>query len=196
MKKFYYIVLCAILLLSMVGCYKVNSQQSIEGSVDDKVLVVYFSRTGNTRTLAEYAAQYYSADIYEIVAKVPYTEEDIDYNNSSSRTSIEQNDAAARPEIEGKVDNMADYNVIVLAYPIWWGQAPRIINTFLESYDLAGKTIIPCCTSASSGIGSSAENLHKHTSESVTWVDGKRFAAGASKADIARWLEEVYPTTH
>ena len=157
------------------------------------ILVAYFSRTGNTKPLAEYAAEYYGADIYEILAEEPYTDEDIDYTDSDSRTTIEQNDESVRPAIDGSVENMDQYDVIVLAYPIWWGQAPRIIDSFLESYDFSGKTIIPFCTSASSDIGSSDDELYDLVSDSVTWIQGKRFAAGTSYEEVSAWLGEVYP---
>lgn len=167
----------------------VEPEESLESAAS--VLVVYFSRTGHTRPLAEYAADYFEADLYEIEAKDPYTDEDIDYGNSDSRTSKEQNDPSVRPEIEGNVDNMDQYDTIVLAYPIWWGQAPRIIDTFLESYDFTGKTILPLCTSASSDIGSSDEDLYGLVSDTVTWIKGKRFAIGTDEATFTAWLDEV-----
>ena len=169
------------------------SAESTDSETGANILVAYFSRTGNTKPLAEYAAEYYGADLYEILAEEPYTDEDIDYSDSDSRTSIEQNDRSVRPKIDGSVENMDQYDVIVLAYPIWWGQAPRIIDTFLESYDFSGKTIIPFCTSASSDIGSSDDELYDLVSESVTWIQGKRFAAGSSYEEISAWLEEMYP---
>ena len=169
------------------------TEDDLTQDAGSKVLVAYFSRTGNTKPLAEYAASYYGADLYEIVAAEPYTDEDIDYGDSNSRTTIEQNDVTVRPEINGNVSDMDQYDTIILAYPIWWGQAPRIISTFLESYDFSGKTIVPFCTSASSDIGSSDDDLHSLVSETATWIDGKRFAAGTSEADFTAWLEEVYP---
>ena len=169
------------------------SAESTDSETGANILVAYFSRTGNTKPLAEYAAEYYGADIYEILAEEPYTDEDIDYSDSESRTTIEQNDKSVRPEIDGSVENMDQYDAIVLAYPIWWGQAPRIIDTFLESYDFSGKTIIPFCTSASSDIGSSDDELYDLVSDSVTWIQGKRFAAGSSYEEVSAWLEEVYP---
>ena len=107
------------------------SAESTDSETGANILVAYFSRTGNTKPLAEYAAEYYGADIYEILAEEPYTDEDIDYSDSESRTTIEQNDKSVRPQINGSVENIDQYDVIVLAYPIWWGQAPRIIDTFL-----------------------------------------------------------------
>lgn len=150
-------------------------------------LVVVFSRTGHTKPLAEYAADYLDADLFEIEAAVPYTDADIAYY-TNCRANREQNDPAARPEIANEVKNMEQYDTIVLAYPIWHGQAPKIIYTFLESYDFTGKTIIPFCTSASSGIGSSATNLHALAPDAV-WKDGRRFAIGTSKETVKNWLK-------
>lgn len=161
-------------------------QNSVKGK---KSLVVYFSCTGTTKKIAEYVQQSTGADIYRIEAEVPYTAEDLNYGDASTRATKEQNDSSARPAIAGKVENMSQYQNVVIVYPIWWGQAPRIISTFLESYDFKGKTIVPVCTSHSSGIGSSAVNLHSLVDESVTWMEGKRFAADTSKDDVRKWLE-------
>ncbi len=127
--------------------------------------------------------------MYEIEAETPYTSKDLDYNTSGSRANKEQDDAGARPAISGKVEDMDKYQTVVLAYPIWWGEAPRIISTFLESYDFSGKTVVPFCTSHSSGIGSSDKNLHSLVADSTEWKDGKRFAAGTSKSEITKWLD-------
>ena len=162
-----------------------------EKDMERKILVVYFSATGTTKPLAEYAAEILSADLYEIVPETPYTEEDLAYY-TDGRADREQNDSSARPAISGGVENMEEYDTIILGYPIWHGQAPRIISTFLESYDFSGKTILPFCTSHSSGIGSSASNLHSLCADSVTWLEGKRFGSGASKSEIESWLKEKW----
>ncbi len=149
-------------------------------------LVVVFSRTGNTKPLAQYAADYLNADFFEIEAAVPYTDADIAYY-TDCRADREQRDPDARPAIAGAVAQMDSYQTVVIAYPIWHGQAPKIIYTFLESYDFTGKTIIPFCTSASSPLGTSASNLHALAPNAV-WKDGRRFAAGTSQAVIEAWL--------
>lgn len=154
---------------------------------ENKVLVVYFSATGTTKTLAEYAADILGADIYEILPEIPYTGADLAYY-TDGRADKEQNNPTARPAISGSVQNIEQYNTVLLSYPIWHGQAPRIISTFLESYDFSGKTILPFCTSHSSGIGSSATELQSLT-KNAKWFDGKRFSADTSKEDIAAWLE-------
>lgn len=152
-----------------------------------KTLVAYFSATNTTRPLAEYASDILNADLYEIVAENPYTDADLAYY-TNGRADREQNDPSARPAISGGVENMADYDVIFLGYPIWHGQAPRIISTFLESYDLTGKTIVPFCTSHSSGIGSSDTNLHSLAS-GANWLAGRRFAGGTTRSTIEDWID-------
>lgn len=163
-----------------------------EGDMVNKanILVVYFSRTGTTKPLAEYAADYLKADVFEIEAAIPYTDEDIAYY-TDCRADREQNDPSARPEIAKAVENMEQYDMVLLGYPIWHGQAPRIISTFLESYDFSGKTILPFCTSHSSDIGNSDTALHELVSYDTTWLKGKRFAAETSKEEIMAWLNEM-----
>ena len=156
-------------------------------STGSKTLVAYFSATGTTRQIAEMTADILGADLYEIVPVIPYTADDLNYNNGSSRANKEQNDTAARPEISGNTPSMANYDVVFLGYPIWHGQAPRIISTFLESSDFSGKTIIPFCTSHSSGIGSSDTNLHS-LAANANWLSGIRFAAGTSRNMIEEWI--------
>lgn len=155
-------------------------------SAGDRILVAYFSATGTTRTLAEYAADILNANLYEIVPEVPYTDSDLAYY-TDCRADQEQGDPDARPVIAGTVDRMADYDVVFLGYPIWHGQAPRIISTFLESYDFTGKTIVPFCTSHSSGIGSSDTNLHV-LAGNANWLSGRRFSAGTSYETIEDWI--------
>lgn len=166
------------------------SEPEQESDMETKTLVVYFSATGTTKPLAEYAAEILNADLYEIVPEDPYTEEDLAYY-TNGRADQEQNDASARPAISGGVENMAEYDTILLGYPVWHGQAPRIVSTFLESYDFSGKTIIPFCTSHSSGIGSSADNLHPLCSDSTEWLEGRRFAGETSRAAMEEWLNDT-----
>lgn len=170
-----------------------NTTTSTQEKSDDStnILVAYFSCTGTTGQVAEWIASETDADIYEIVAADLYTDEDLNYNNSSSRANQEQADSSARPEIEGSVADISQYDTIFLGYPIWHGQAPKIIYTFLESYDLSDVTIIPFCTSHSSGIGSSAENLHSLCDDSVSWDDGIRFSGDATEDDVIEWIESL-----
>lgn len=166
------------------------STEEQEADVSTKTLVVYFSCTGTTELVAEYITEILGADSYQIVPEDPYTEADLAYY-TNGRADQEQNDPDVRPAISGGVENMDEYDTIILGYPIWHGQAPRIISTFLESYDFSGKMIVPFCTSHSSGIGSSASNLHSLCAESVEWRDGKRFESGVSKESVQKWIEEI-----
>ena len=151
--------------------------------------MAYFSRTGNTKPLAEYAAEYLGATLFEITAKIPYTDEDIAYY-TDCRADREQKDESARPEIATAVENMNKYDTVIIAHPIWHGIAPRIISTFLESYDFSGKTLLTFCTSASSPLGQSAKQLQELTPNS-TWLESKRFAIGTSREEIEKWLDDV-----
>lgn len=155
-----------------------------------KVLVAYFSATNTTEGIAEHIANGLNADLYEIVPEVPYTTADLNYNDNNSRSSIEMNDANARPAISGSVDNMQEYDIVFIGYPIWWGDAPKIINTFLENYDFSGKTIVPFCTSGSSGIGSSAVDLQQRTS-GANWLGGERFNGNDSQDAILKWVDSL-----
>ena len=166
------------------------STEEQEADVSTKTLVVYFSCTGTTELVAEYITEILGADSYQIVPENPYTEADLAYY-TNGRADQEQDDPDARPAISGGVENMDAYDTIILGFPIWHGQAPRIISTFLESYDFSGKTIVPFCTSHSSGVGSSADNLHSLCAESVEWRAGKRFESGVSKESVQKWIEEI-----
>ena len=164
-------------------CQQHGITQTEEGG---RTLVAYFSATGTTRPLAEYAAEILDADLYEIIPVEPYTDADLDYY-SGGRADQEQDDPDARPAISGSVVDMEQYDTVLVGYPIWHGQAPRIISTFLESYDFSGKTIVPFCTSHSSGIGSSDDNLHP-LAPGANWLEGTRFAGGTTKEEIEMWI--------
>ena len=158
-------------------------------STGSSILVVYFSTDDTIRAAAFTIADELSADLFEIQPVEPYTADDVNYHNSQSRTSIEQNDPQARPAIASLPEDLSRYDTILLGYPIWWGQAPRILYTFMESVDLTGKTIIPFCTSGSSGAGSSASNLQKLTGENTVWLDAKRISNGSSAEEIRAWAK-------
>lgn len=152
-----------------------------------KTLVVYFSATGTTKGVAEQIASFTGADTYEITAAQPYTSDDLNYNDSDSRTTKEQNDKSVRPEISSEKLDLAGYSTIYIGYPIWWGEEPRIMDTFVESYDFSGKTMIPFCTSGSSGIGSSGDNLEENAG-SGNWLEGERLS---SSSDIEEWINSL-----
>lgn len=157
---------------------------------DHKVLVAYFSATGTTKGVAEHIANGLNADIYEIVPEEPYTDADLDYNDNNSRTTIEMNDPNARPVISGSVENMEQYDTVFIGYPIWSGEAPRIVSTFVESYDFSGKTIVPFCTSGGSDMGSSATSLEQLTN-GAAWLDGRRLNGSDSQDTVMEWANSL-----
>lgn len=153
-----------------------------------RTLVIYFSATGTTKGVAEKIASITGADLYEIVPKETYTDADLNYNDSGTRATREQNDPDARPEFETiDLDIENNYSTVFLGYPIWWGQEPRIMDTFVESYDFSGITVIPFCTSGSSGIGNSGRNLSEKAG-SGRWLDGNRFSGSVSEDDLKSWI--------
>ena len=175
-----------------------NTNNEIVGNISSEVtespeenggtLVVYFSATGTTKGVAEKIAGITGADTYEIKAAQEYTDADLNWNDSSSRSTKEQNDSSARPEIGSDAVSLDGYTTIYIGYPIWWGEEPRIMDTFVESHSFDGITMIPFCTSSSSGIGRSGQNLADNAGTG-TWLDGKRFGAGASEDEIRSWIE-------
>jgi flavodoxin len=168
-----------------------TASPSSSAASTSNTLIVYFSRTGNTKSAAETISKVTGGTLYEITPAQAYTDEDIDYNNSSSRTTIEQNDKSVRPQISGTIENWQQYTTVYIGYPIWWGQEPRIMDTFAESYDFTGKTVIPFCTSASSSIGSSDTDLKSLASNKGRWTAGKRLTAQSSETEIKSWITEL-----
>ena len=151
-------------------------------------LVAYFSASGVTAKVAEKLSEAIGADLYAIEPEVPYTKDDLDWMDKNSRSTIELNNPASRPAIAGKRDNMNDYDTVFVGFPIWWYVAPTIINTFLESYDLTGKTIIPFATSGGSDMGKTNEKLLP-SCKGAKLLNGKVFKASVSGADLAKWAE-------
>jgi flavodoxin len=155
-----------------------------------KVLVAYFSASGVTAKLAKTLAKAVNGELFEIKPETPYTTADLDWTNAKSRSSIEMNDKAFRPAVAEKVSDMGRYDTIYVGFPIWWYVAPTIINTFLEAYDLRGKTVIPFATSGSSGMGGTNREL-KPSCPGAILKEGKRFRAAASEAEIAAWAKSL-----
>ena len=151
------------------------------------VLVVYFSATNTTKGVAKHISEALNADLYEITPEIPYTSADLDYHDDGSRSTIEMNDSSSRPAISGSINNMEQYDIVFIGYPIWWGEAPRILSTFVESYSFSGKTIVPFCTSGGSGVGSSASNLER-LSDGGAWLSGTRLSGSASRNDVVSWI--------
>ena len=211
MKKLFSLLLAAAMVLTLAACGTTNAgndaadepkndvaadtadpvpDDNTPESTGSKVLVAYFSATGHTKTIAEYLQTALDADLYEIVPQEPYTDADLDYNTAGCRANQEQNDDSARPAISGIVEDMDGYDVVLIGYPIWWGQAPKIVYTFLEIYDFSGKTIVPFCTSGGSGIDGSLSGIQALAPD-ADWLAGQRFSASASTADVQSWVDSL-----
>ena len=154
-----------------------------------KTLVVYFSQTGHTAAIASAVVAHLQADEFRLHAAEPYVEADLNYNDSSTRATVEQNTPDARPGIAALPENLGDYDTVLVGYPIWWGKVPRLMCTFAEGCDLSGKTLIPFCTSGSSDIGSSADEMAALASPDATWLPGRRFAIGTEAEVVAGWVD-------
>ena len=154
------------------------------------VLVAYFSATGTTKGVAERIASVTGGDLYEILAAKPYSSADLNYNDRSSRSTKEQNDKSVRPEIGSENISLEGYKTIYLGFPIWWGEEPRILDTFAEKYSFEGITVIPFCTSGGSGIGRSGRNMET-LAGSGTWLEGKRFGGNVSEAELKTWIDSL-----
>ncbi|MCQ2409477.1 MAG: flavodoxin [Clostridia bacterium] len=154
-----------------------------------KILTAYFSVSGNTKQKAEKIAEFSGSDLFEIKPLVPYTKEDLDYFNPRSRTSLEAESISSRPEIAEKLENMDDYDLIFLGFPIWWYTAPRIILTFLQSYDFTGKTIIPFATASTSGYGNT-NSILKRIGKGANFSEGTMLSKSSDK-DIENWLNKL-----
>ena len=154
-----------------------------------KTLVAYFSATGTTMEAATKLAKVANADLHEIVPEVPYTPADLNWRDKSSRSSVEMADKSSRPAIANKVENMEQYDTVFVGYPIWWYIAPTIINTFLEQYDLTGKTIVPFFTSGGSGAGETMKYL-KPAAPGANWVDPKNLNY-MGEAEMKSWIDSL-----
>ena len=151
-----------------------------------KTLVAYFSASGTTAKVAKKMAEAIGADLFEIKPETPYSGADLNWQNKNSRSSVEMNDRSSRPAIAVKVADMPQYDVVFVGFPVWWYREPSIIDTFMESYDFAGKTVIPFATSGGSGLGDSAANMQK-LAKGAKVVNGKRFSGSASAAELKAW---------
>ena len=156
-----------------------------------KVLVVYYSATGSTKAVAETIAKTVGADLFEIVPATPYTSADLNWSDDDSRVCIEHNDESKRevPLTKASPEHWEQYDTVYIGYPIWWGIAAWPVDGFIKANDFAGKTVIPFCTSSSSGIGNSGELL-RQAAGSGNWLSGKRFPSNASESTVAEWLNE------
>lgn len=207
MKKVIPVLMCVAVCAAMSGCSS-ETQSETQNSIPEPAeavtgeasatsdelttsggtAVVYFSATGNTADIAEKIANILNADKFEIIPEEPYTPDDLNYNDDNCRANLEMNDDSARPAISGDITDLTEYDTVFVGYPIWWDTAPRIIDTFFESYDMSGKTVYTFCTSGGSGIGQSIDDI-TNLCPDVTISDGRRFNAGASEDDVRQWLD-------
>ena len=176
------------LLSALAACIAISGTTNAMAEDGDKTLVAYFSATGTTAGVAQKLANATGGDLFEIVAEQPYTSEDLDWQNDQSRSAIEMNDRNTRPAISSNVEDMAQYKIVFIGFPIWWGREPSIIDTFVESYDFADKTIIPFATSGSSEIGDSGANIQS-LAPNARVLPGKRFASDVSEEDLKNWAD-------
>lgn len=193
MKKFLVLILSMLMIFTVTGCGGDKKADVKNESEKNKILVAYFSCTGNTKTLAETAAKILNADLYEIKPEIPYTPEDLNYNDETARATVEQrvNPETTRPALADKNANIAQYETVVIAYPIWWHTAPRIICTFLESYDFTNKKIIPISTSGGSDIQGSVDEL-KNLYKNLDLTDGRNFFKGDDiNADLESYFKSM-----
>lgn len=182
MKKQLLIILA---LLFTMGAMAQNKEMNTK-----KILVAYFSCTGTTKGAAQKLAQAIGADIYEIQPAEPYTSADLNWNNKSSRSSVEMKDRSSRPVIASKIKDMAKYETAFVGFPIWWDLAPTIVNTFIESYNLEGKTVIPFATSGGSSITNSEKTLRKSYPK-INWKQGKLLNGRIDKDSLSEWLNKI-----
>ena len=187
MKKLISMLIALMLCLS-AAC--AEEGEAAFAPTESNILVACFSATGNTWPLAQYAAEFLHADLFRIEAEIPYTDDDLNYNNSACRANQEMNDDSIRPALAQAVENMEQYDTVILAFPIWWGQAPRIIETFIEAHDLSGKTVLTFCTSGGSGFGRTGDILAALTDDTVNWIEGSRLSAATTAEEMAAWLTE------
>ena len=192
LKRFFTILFAMMLTVSClpmaVAEENAVSEQKVEPT--SHILVVYFSATGTTRGVAEKLAEGLSADLYEIVPEEPYTDADLNWNDSSSRTSIETEDLACRPAIAGELPDLTPWDTILIGYPIWWGDVPRIVSNFVENVDLTDKNLAVFFTSGGSGLGSSMKHLEEQAGAG-TWLEGKRFSSRTTVEELTEWATSL-----
>ncbi len=177
-----------LIAMLMALCLLLGGSALAEEAAHSDTLVVYFSATGTTRGVAEKLAGVTGADLHEIAPAVPYTDEDLNYNDRSARATSEQDHTDIRPEISGEDIDLAGYTTVYIGYPILWGEEPRILCTFVESHDFTGITVIPFCTSGGSGIGRSGKDLEQLAGTGV-WLDGARFNGNVGEEELRAWVD-------
>lgn len=209
LKKWSCLLLALLMLPALAACGKKQQPDSdaSQNEVQDtdtpqdstpteeqtKVLVVYFSATGSTKAVAGYIAETLGADTFELTPQEPYLAVDLDYNNSESRACQEYADPALQDVAltSTAVESWERYDTVFVGFPIWWYQAPRIIQTFLESADFSGKTVIPFATSGGSGMGKTVELLRSSCAPDTRWNEGKRLSSHASAQEVSAWAKSL-----
>lgn len=193
MKKIFYILACMITgclaLCTVMTANAQNSKKNDNVMSNKKTLVAYFSATGTTMEAASKLAKVANADLHEIIPEVPYTPADLNWRDKSSRSTVEMENKSSRPAIANRVENMEQYDTVFVGYPIWWYIAPTIINTFLEQYDLTGKTVVPFFTSGGSGAGQTMKYL-KPSAPGANWVDPKNLNY-MGEAEMKNWINSL-----
>lgn len=187
------IVVATIVIIIAIAGFAIYSNTNKEvSSSENKILVVYYSAQSHTKAVAKKIAKNLNADLFEIVPEEIYTTEDLNWNNNNSRVSKEHNDESLRDVklVKEKVDNWEDYDTVLIGYPIWWGIAAWPVDTFVKANDFSGKTVIPFCTSASSGLSQSGKLLEKEAN-SGNWLEGHRFTSNPSDSDIDKWTDDL-----
>lgn len=186
-KGFLYILGIGAAIVIALSIFRTRSEKT--EALNNDILVAYFSATGTTAAVANELAYAAGADLFEIKPATVYTDADLDWHNDKSRSSIEMSDRTSRPEIASRVENMDQYKVVFVGFPIWWGREPAIIDTFMESYDFAGKTVIPFATSGSSNIGDAGANMQLLAPD-ATVLTGKRFPSDVPAQELKTWASE------
>ena len=176
-------------VLMLVCAIFTNAKAEETNMTNDKILVAYFSATGNTKSVADKLATAIVADLFEIVPEQPYTSDDLNWQNDKSRSSVEMGDRNSRPAIASKIEDISQYKIVFVGSPIWWGREPSIMDTFIESYDFADKIVIPFATSGSSGIGDYGANLQSLAPNAKVMV-GKRFSTDVTPEELKNWADE------
>lgn len=199
MKRFWAVLAAVFLVFAVTACGNEeksaapsSTEAKAEAKLDpSKTLVVYFSATGNTEKVATRISEVTGGKLSKIVPAQPYTDADLNYRNKESRSTIEQNDPKSRPAITGKIDGWEQYDTVFVGFPIWWYEEPRIMDTFMESYDFAGKTVIPFCTSGGSDIENAEVNLKALSKGQGKWLKGRQMSSSISEKDVSDWLKSL-----
>lgn len=200
MKKLLSILIMAVLVFSLASCGNTDGNENqpsdvqsaqptgTEPETSQKAIVVYFSASGNTKRVAELAADELGADLFELIPVEPYSDGDLDWTDRSSRVNQEHDDASLQDieMVSTEVPDWAAYDVVLFGYPLWWREAPWVVNRFINNNDFTGKTVIPFCTSTSNGIGDSGTNLAEMAGTG-TWLDGMRFNENPSEDSVREW---------